>query len=122
MAEKGLGNFTAPLVATLAATLAAGLATGNLAIKSLKDKLAALERRIESLQTLQVSGSSLDSILIKLEKRIGSIEEGIGSIEERMGSIEKKVSQVDDLARKIVQMTGILNILAEKVGLTEQSK
>ena len=103
LAEQGLGNFAAPSVATPAATPAAGLAAGNSAIKSLEDKLAALEKRMESLQTPQVGGGTLDSILSRLE--------------ERMGSMEKKVSQVDDLSKQMVQVTGILDRLATKVGL-----
>jgi hypothetical protein len=72
---------------------------GSSEIKSVGDKLAALERRIEVLQALSTGGRLLDKIFLKLE------------------ALKARVVKVDVLSKKIDKTTAILNALCAKIKL-----
>ena len=72
---------------------------GSSEIKSVEDKLAALERRIEALQAPSTGGRSLDEIFSKLE------------------ALEARVAKVDELSVKMDKTTAILDALCAKIGL-----
>lgn len=72
---------------------------GRSELKSVGDKLAALEKRIEGLQTPNTSGRSLDEIFLKLE------------------ALETRVAKVDVLSKKMDKTTAILDVLYAKIGL-----
>jgi DNA repair exonuclease SbcCD ATPase subunit len=72
---------------------------GSLEIKSVVDKLAALERRIKVLQALSTSKRLLDEIFLKLE------------------ALETRVAKVDMLSKKIDKTTAILDALCAKIRL-----
>jgi hypothetical protein len=97
MANPGAGTSTSGWTAINSTS--GNPTTGSLEFKSLGDKLAALERRIEGLQTPNTGGRSLDAIFTKLE------------------ALETRVAKVDVLSEKMDKTTAILDALCVKVGL-----
>jgi hypothetical protein len=71
----------------------------SLKIKSVRDKLTVLERRIKVLQALSTSGRLLDKIFSKLK------------------ALEVRVTKVNVLFKKINKTTAILNALCAKIRL-----
>jgi hypothetical protein len=74
----------------------------KLIIKSLSDRITAIEKKLESLQSLDTNGNS-SAILTRIKKRLAFIE--------------KKVAQVDDLAKNMSGLLIIVERLLEKSGL-----
>jgi hypothetical protein len=103
LAEPGLGNFATPPRAGYSTSgwTAVNSPPGNSQIKSLQDQMANLERKFSNFQPSTTG--SLDSILAKLE--------------ERMGSMEKKLQVVESAG---TQLAGYLKALSDKFDNLEQ--
>ena len=113
LAKQRLGNFAAPLAAPLARHLIVNLPNSQLEgleikliIKSLLDRIAAIEKKLESLQLLDISRNSL-AILTR--------------IKERLAFIEKKVAQVNNLTKNMSRLLIVIKCLLEKSRLSKSS-
>jgi hypothetical protein len=116
LAEQGLGNFAAPPAAKTMS--AAASATGNSALKSLEDRLAAMEKKIPGLQSPNIG--SLDSILNKLEERLASMETKMTSMDTKMASMETKITEVDRIAASSAKLGQVVDLLVAKIGGLDQ--
>lgn len=116
LAEQGLGNFAAPLAAKT--ILAAASVTGNAALKSLKDRLAAMKKKIPDLQSLNIG--SLDSILNKLEERLAFMETKMTSMDTKMASMETKITEVDRIAALSAKLGQVVDLLVAKISGLDQ--
>ena len=92
---------------------AAASATGNPALKSLEDRLAAMEKKIPDLQSPNIG--SLDSILNKLEERLASMETKMTSMDTKMASIETKITEVDRIAVSSAKLGQVVDLLVAKI-------
>jgi hypothetical protein len=105
LAEQGLGNFAATPAAPSAGHSTSGWTAVNSPnsrsespeiksmMQSLSDRIAAMEKKLESPQSSDTSGNS-SAILTR--------------IEERLASMEEKVAKVDDLTKNMTGLSAVV--------------
>jgi hypothetical protein len=124
LAEQGIGNFAAASVAATT-TPAAASATGNSALKSLEDKLAAMEKKIEGLQSPNAGGNSalksLEDKLTAMERKIEGLQSpntgSLDSILKKLEQMETKMADIDKISSSTERLGNVVSLLVEKVGL-----
>ncbi|KAF8862740.1 hypothetical protein BDZ45DRAFT_739053, partial [Acephala macrosclerotiorum] len=86
---------------------------GSSDIKLLTERIDAMEKQIR-LQSSNTGGSSLDSLL----KKMDSME---ANMNKRMDSVETKITQVDALTTNMNNLSSVVMLLMEKAGLNAAS-
>jgi hypothetical protein len=102
---------------------------GNSALKSLEDKLAAMERKIEGLQSPSTGGNSalksLEDKLTAMEKKIEGLQSpntgSLDSILKKLEQMETKMAEVDKISSSTERLSNVVTLLVEKVGLNNGS-
>ncbi|CZR65329.1 uncharacterized protein PAC_15229 [Phialocephala subalpina] len=111
VANPGAGSSTSGWTAVNSTS--GNSTAGSSDIKLLTERIDAMEKQIRT-QSSNTGGSSLDSLL----KKMDSME---ANVNKRMDSMETKITQVDTLTTNMNNLSSVVGLLMEKAGLNAAS-